>query len=143
MAKMMKSLIFSIAIAFVIATQSSGFAYREMKVVQATCYVFKGEKVVIKNKCRREGGIWTAGHNMFFTWEDGVVTKVAQGAQLPRGKPACPDKSSTRVDNLCGPTYSRHPKTLEKITQKEAMNQKEVIHCVQLQQNSTCWYFGE
>jgi hypothetical protein len=143
----MKFLIFPIAIAFVIAAQSSGFAYREMEVVQATCYFFKGEKVAIKNKCRRGGGRWTAGSNMFFTWEDGVVTEVATGAQLPRGKPACPDGRSTRVDNLCGSTYSRHPKTLEKITPKEAieieLNGKKVVHCVQLQKNSTCWYFGE
>jgi hypothetical protein len=105
------------------------------------CWLFRGEKLELKQTCIYEFYSWAGGAAATLRWEDGVRTKIVWGLQ-GRGEKPCAD-DSTGVDGVCGTNYYRHPATLKRISSFEResrlKNNQPSVNCVQLRSKSICW----
>jgi hypothetical protein len=113
-----------------------------LEPTHAACWLFRGEKVELKNRCKIEGWSWAGGGFSDLTWEDGVKTKLAFGLQ-GRGERVCPDNEMA-VDGICGRVYFRGLRTLQPISEREGQRlrmDRKAITCVQLKQKSVCWIY--
>jgi len=104
-----------------------------------SCYFFRGEKLEIQQTCIYESTSWAGGAAARLQWRDGVKTAIAWGLQ-GRGAKPCDEVS---LDKVCGSTYHRHPKTLQRISKESAMrlsaNKQQALYCVQAGRNSVCY----
>lgn len=104
-----------------------------------SCWFFRGEKLELRQTCIYESISWAGGWRATLTWNDGVKTIIASGVQ-GRGDKAC---EGTKVDNVCGISYLRHPSTLKRLSEAEIdrmrMNNRKMVACVQLVGNSVCY----
>jgi hypothetical protein len=113
---------------------------------QGTCWFFRDGELELTHTCTIEGASWAGGGVTFLTWEDGIRTSIAFGAQ-GRGEEPC---SVVGVDGVCGYWGFRHPQTLEPISDYE-MNERsssglDNVRCVELNvsedtYNSVCWLY--
>jgi hypothetical protein len=104
------------------------------------CYIFQGEELAIENTCITEGDNWPGGGFMTLTWENGATTLRSFGTQ-PQGSEPCPQPQSN-IDGFCGKPYTRHPTTLQKLSEKEAtqlQTKEQGLQCIQLPKKSICW----
>ncbi len=106
-----------------------------------SCWLFRGDKVALKQTCIYESVSWAGGGASSLRWEDGVRTKMTWGLQ-GRGEKPCAD-GSIGIDGVCSTNYFRHPTTLKQISEEEResrlKNNQRIVTCLQLRDKSICW----
>jgi hypothetical protein len=112
----------------------------QVKPRPVSCYLFQGEKLVIRNICTFESTSWAGGGGSILTWKDGIKTRHAWGLQ-GRGERVCPEGEES-IDQVCGKSYERNSKTLKSLSiNAHTQSTQNNLHCVQLKQKSVCWLF--
>lgn len=104
------------------------------------CWLFRENKVELKQTCSYESISWAGGGTNSLRWEDGVQTKMDYGLQ-GRGERPCPD---TSIDGVCAVRYFRHPTSLQRISAEEEaknrlVNRQSSVICLQVRDKSICW----
>ena len=105
-----------------------------------SCWLFRGDKLELKQTCIHESRSWAGGGVGTLRWEDGVQTKIYRGFQENGDKP-CGENES--IDGVCAVRYFRHPTSLKRISAEESlkreMNRQSSVFCLQVRDKSICW----
>ncbi len=117
-----------------------------LEPTQGRCWFFRDGELELAHTCTIEGVSWAGGGVTVLAWEDGIRTSIAFGAQ-GRGEKPC---SVVGVDGVCGYWSSRHPETLEPLSDYEVNDRRSSgltnVRCVELNvgegvYNSVCWLY--